>query len=84
MTDTMTKPAVDTKTGDHDRFSHIVGGNDRGQTGPELVSIGLIFGTHVTALCGKRWVPSRDARKYPVCQDCKDKAIKRGLPVPQG
>jgi hypothetical protein len=30
-----------------------------------------IYGTPVEALCGYVWVPSRDPRQLPVCQECK-------------
>jgi hypothetical protein len=29
-------------------------------------------------LCGKKWVPSRDPKKFPVCPDCK--RIYEGIP----
>jgi hypothetical protein len=31
-----------------------------------------VFGEEVTALCGKRWVPSRDPQRFPVCPTCKE------------
>lgn len=51
---------------DHDRFSHYVIG------GSEAVMQALLFGTPVTALCGKRWIPTKDPKRFPVCQECKD------------
>jgi hypothetical protein len=30
-----------------------------------------IHGEAVTALCGKRWVPTRDPERFPVCPECK-------------
>jgi hypothetical protein len=33
---------------------------------------GYVFGEEVTALCGKRWVPSRDPQRFPVCPTCKE------------
>jgi len=53
------------ETGDHDHFSHIVYPADK-------VTEAIINGTPVTALCGHTWVPSRDPKKYPVCETCKD------------
>ena len=29
-------------------------------------------GKAVRALCGKKWVPSRDPEKYPICPTCKE------------
>ncbi|MCX7621109.1 MAG: DUF3039 domain-containing protein [Acidimicrobiales bacterium] len=58
--------------GDHDRFSHIVKKDDQMR--------GYVLGEAVTALCGKRWVPSRDPEKYPVCPTCLEvlAAIRMG------
>ena len=30
-----------------------------------------VTGEPVTALCGKKWVPSRDPQRFPVCPECK-------------
>lgn len=55
--------------GDGDRFAHFVR-KDR-------VDSSLITGQPVVALCGKVWIPSRDASKYPVCPRCK--ALRDGM-----
>jgi hypothetical protein len=31
-----------------------------------------IDGTPLEALCGHRWVPSRDPKQLPLCEKCKD------------
>lgn len=49
--------------GDGDRFAHFVR-RDRANR-----SLGT--GQPVVALCGKVWVPTRDAKNYPVCPRCK-------------
>lgn len=56
------RPDVD--DGDHDRFSHYVAKHE--------LTRALVEGTAVTALCGKRWVPSRDPERYPVCPTCRE------------
>lgn len=68
---TKNKPAVDPSLsdpvlddGDHDRFSHYVR--------KDKILPSAIDGTAVVALCGKKWVPNRDPKKYPVCPECKD------------
>ena len=33
----------------------------------------MIFGKEITALCGKKWIPSRDPEKFPVCPDCRER-----------
>ncbi len=60
------KPDVKFDEGDHDRFSHYVIG------GGEAVMRSAMTGEPVTALCGKVWVPSRDPKRYPVCQLCEE------------
>ena len=31
-----------------------------------------VMGTPVEALCGHVWVPSRDPKQLPVCEECKN------------
>jgi hypothetical protein len=31
-----------------------------------------IYGTPLEALCGHRWVPSRDPKRHPLCSRCKE------------
>jgi hypothetical protein len=57
----------ETDTGDHERFAHYV----VGRNASALVTEAMVMGTPVRALCGKRWVPSRDASRYPICPVCK-------------
>ena len=66
-TDIITDEKVDSvldDSGDHDRFAHYV----------KKTSIlpSTIEGTPLEALCGKKWIPSRDPQKYPVCPECKE------------
>lgn len=92
MSDTTTKPFVapdidsDTKVdvrpdtaepGDHDRFAHYVWGKNP----KAMVTESMVTGVPIKALCGKKWVPSRDGSKYPVCPDCQRiKAQLQGKP----
>lgn len=55
--------------GDHERFAHYVK--------KEKIVESAVSGKPVTALCGKRWVPSRDPEKFPICPTCKE--IHAGL-----
>ena len=59
---------ADTDTGDHDRFAHYV----FGPNAASRVTEAMVTGTPVEALCGKKWIPSRDASRYPVCPECKE------------
>ena len=58
------RPELD-EPGDHDRMAHIV-------YPAEAVTRALVEGSAVTALCGKKWVPTRDPKRYPVCPTCKE------------
>lgn len=49
--------------GDHERFSHYVR--------KEKIVESAVTGKPVRALCGKKWVPSRDPEKFPICPMCK-------------
>jgi hypothetical protein len=51
--------------GDHERQSHIV-------RNPAKLTEAMVLGTPVEALCGKVWVPTRDPKRYPVCETCKE------------
>jgi hypothetical protein len=63
--------------GDAERFAHVVWAP--GQKAEGVVTEARVYGTPVTALCGKRWIPARDPQRFPVCPECADKAalIKR-------
>jgi len=56
---------VTTDDGDHDRFAHYCRKED--------VMRALVTGEAITALCGKKWVPSRDPEKYPICPTCVER-----------
>ena len=68
---------VPTDEGDHDRFAHVV-------YPASAVMEAMLTGVPCTALCGKRWVPSRDPKRYPVCPTCKEIVEGHGFRVPSG
>jgi len=43
-----------------------------GENAADKVLTARIEGTPLEALCGHVWVPSRDPRRLPMCQACKD------------
>lgn len=49
--------------GDHERFSHYVP--------KDKIVESAITGKPVRALCGKKWTPTRDPEKFPICPACK-------------
>jgi hypothetical protein len=90
VTDLETLPQVDvdvrtdqeTETGEP-TASHIVKVGP-GEDAASIVLEARINGTPIEALCGFVWVPSRDPRQLPVCEDCKNiysmyRAVNDGL-----
>lgn len=61
----------DTGTGDHELFSHYVSKEDIVKSATDRKP--------VTALCGKKWTPTKNPENYPVCPECKD-ALERYKP----
>ncbi len=51
--------------GDHDRFAHYCRKAD--------IARAYVTGEAIEALCGKRWVPTRDPTRYPVCPTCVER-----------
>lgn len=56
--------SVTTDDGDHDRFAHFVM-----KTALEGV---WLNGVPAVALCGKKWLPTKDPSRFPVCPECKE------------
>ena len=77
MSELVTLPAADvdvdtdeeTQTGEP-TAAHIVKVK-RGENAAAVVLEARINGTPVEALCGFVWVPSRDPKQLPVCEECK-------------
>lgn len=63
-TDVLERTEREVDDGEKDRFAHYVRTDRAAQA--------AITGRPVVALCGKVWVPSRDAKKYPICPRCKE------------
>ena len=71
-TETRTRPDVDqtTETGEP-THAHIVKVGP-GENAAAKILEARVMGTPVEALCGYVWVPSRDPKKLPVCDECKN------------
>lgn len=67
MSDVLTEPTPTETDTDDPRLAHIV-------KPASAVTQAYIEGTEVTALCGKRWVPTRDPKGLPVCGRCRELA----------
>ena len=50
--------------------AHIVR-TKKGENAAAVVLEARVMGTPVAALCGFVWVPSRDPKQLPVCEECK-------------
>ncbi|MFM8482232.1 MAG: DUF3039 domain-containing protein [Actinomycetota bacterium] len=50
--------------------AHIVK-TEPGENAQAKVIEARIYGTPLEALCGHVWVPSRDPKQLPLCEDCK-------------
>lgn len=67
MTDTTVERTTETyrgEPGDDERFSHYAR--------KEAIERAIFDGVPLTALCGKKWLPTRDPKRFPVCPACKD------------
>jgi hypothetical protein len=78
-TGTQQRPDTDYRLdhGDAERFAHII--HRPGGNAAAAVTEAQVLGTPVEALCGKKWVPSRDPKRFPLCPACKEIAIERGM-----
>lgn len=57
--------------GEDERLSHIIRRSDW--------AAAYFEGRAVEALCGKRWVPTRDPERFPLCPECKQLAEALGI-----
>lgn len=74
MTTTVLDRTEQTQTSDGDGpLTHIVHvPEDAGMTAVAYVLHARVSGQPVTALCGHRWYPERDPKKYPICPACME------------
>ncbi len=54
----------DLDDGDHDRFAHYARKAD--------ITRAAVTGERITAICGKKFTPTRDPQRYPVCPTCAE------------
>lgn len=63
MSDTLVRPKTDgPDTDDPGRLAHYIR--------KDLLADAYVLGMEVEALCGYRWIPSRDPERYPICAPC--------------
>jgi hypothetical protein len=75
LSDTEVVPFEDTDDPAH--RSHYVRPADNGHrthedptTAQDIIDLARLTGSEVVALCGYRWVPKANPKKYPVCPAC--------------
>lgn len=72
MSEILEQPRIDeVDASDRERFAHIIAHAERGRAAA-LITEAQVMGTPVEALCGKKWVPSRDPKRFPICPECKE------------
>jgi len=52
------------------KAAHIVK-TEPGESAAAKVLEARIYGTPLEALCGHVWIPSRDPKQLPLCEECK-------------
>lgn len=76
-TDTLTRPATPQTGSGKPARAHIARADE--------VTEAYVTGNQITALCGYKWVPTRDPAGLPVCPDCKAIALQMtGGSLPEG
>lgn len=74
MSDTLLEEDTEEQTGtetENGPCAHIVKVKE-GEDAAAVVMEARVMGLPVTALCGHVWVPSRDPKRLPLCQACKE------------
>lgn len=74
-TDTITRPEAPKTGAGKPAKAHIARASD--------VTEAYVMGTEITALCGYKWVPTRDPAGLPVCPDCKAIALQLSGRLPE-
>ncbi len=69
MSDTLTVIAPVTTDQDFTR-THIVNCPPDKESTAAWLTEARVFGLEVEALCGYRWIPSKDPQKYDICEAC--------------
>lgn len=67
MTDLDIRPQLGDTDNEAGNVAHIVDQHIPGNS----IGDAIVFGTEIVALCGYRWIPTRDPQKFPVCEACR-------------
>jgi len=60
------------RTDDPGHATHIVLRANAEESSQAYILRAMVEGFEVEALCGYRWIPSKDPKDYPICSKCKD------------
>lgn len=52
------------------RLTHIVNCPDDKESTVAWLAEATVMGLYVTALCGHKWVPVYDPKRFPICHPC--------------
>lgn len=67
--------SITSDNSDNETLTHIVYMPPKalaeGTTVYDYVLNARIFGIEIEALCGYKWIPHKDPKKFPVCSKCK-------------
>lgn len=70
-TETINDPRTAGGGTDGEHYAHIVARPDDEPSASAYVTKARVLGIEIEALCGYRWIPSRDPERHPVCPLCK-------------
>ncbi len=78
---TLDRVEVDVTTNDPAAHAHYVRRPLDKESAGAWVTEATFLGIEVEALCGYRWIPTRDPQKLPVCKKCADIAANAILGI---
>jgi len=67
-----TKPLLDVVPETSEPLSAHIVKTEPGESAAAKVMEARIYGTPLEALCGHVWIPSRDPKQLPMCEQCKE------------
>jgi hypothetical protein len=67
-------PDIDTADRGPDELTHIVNCPADKESAEAWVTEARVMGLELEALCGFRWMPTKDPSRFPVCTACLDMA----------
>ncbi len=72
MISTVLDRDTEAKLGQGDAIAAHIVKTEPGESAAAVIMQARVFGEELEALCGHRWIPSRDPKQYPLCDKCKE------------